>query len=426
MSLLTKASLIYTPNAVKANKTYSIVPSDGNGDFTFTRGTAATQVNSLGNIENVLTGVPRLNYDVIGGCPSLLLEPQRTNLIIQSEDFATGWSVEGLTVATNTINSPSGALNADTVTETAVLDVHRIYRGAITITTGSNYTYSVYVKKNTQRYFRLVISNSSGNTSWVSAQFDLDTATFTSGVGSTNGTFVSASITAVDGSGWYRCTLVGSITATTAFAFIALSNGTAIVNTDIKGCITYSGNVLNKLNLWGAQFELGAYQTSYIPTTTAIVTRNADSFTRTNIYTNGLITSAGGTWFVELNNNIAYIRDAVSSGLFIDSAVGGLTNGFVIRDNNTVSSQLTILKYVGSTPTVLFSTVSPITKLAIKWNGATADVFVNGIKQVSATSFTTTIMEFLSGGAQDVPKYIKSMYLFSTPLTDTECIAITT
>jgi hypothetical protein len=84
MSLLTKASLVLTPNAIKSNKVYSIIPSNGNGDFTFTRDTAATQINSLGNVENVLTTIPRLNYDSVGGCPSLLLEPQRMNRLLNS------------------------------------------------------------------------------------------------------------------------------------------------------------------------------------------------------------------------------------------------------------------------------------------------------------------------------------------------------
>jgi hypothetical protein len=65
-------------------------------------------------------------------------------------------------------------------------------------------------------------------------------------------------------------------------------------------------------------------------------------------------------------------------------------------------------------------------KVAIKWNGTTADVFVNGIKVVSATSFTTTDMEFFRWNGGDVSKYIKQMALFPTPLSDAECIALTT
>jgi hypothetical protein len=62
----------------------------------------------------------------------------------------------------------------------------------------------------------------------------------------------------------------------------------------------------------------------------------------------------------------------------------------------------------------------------MKWNGSTADVFVNGTKVVSATSFTATNMEFLNGQGTDVPKFISQMDLFPTPLTDAECIALTT
>jgi hypothetical protein len=62
----------------------------------------------------------------------------------------------------------------------------------------------------------------------------------------------------------------------------------------------------------------------------------------------------------------------------------------------------------------------------MKWNGATADVFVNGVKVVTATAFPTTNMEFLNCFATDVPKYINEMALFPIPLTDTDCIALTT
>ena len=65
-------------------------------------------------------------------------------------------------------------------------------------------------------------------------------------------------------------------------------------------------------------------------------------------------------------------------------------------------------------------------KIAIKWNGLTADIYVNGTKVISATTFTTTIMEFLSYYAADVSRYIKSTMLFPTPLTDGECANLTT
>ena len=87
MSLLTQASLVLTPNAYKANKLYSVVPSSGNGDMTTTRATTATRVNSSGLVENVLTGVPRIDYT--GGIANILLEPQRTNRLLNSATVVT-------------------------------------------------------------------------------------------------------------------------------------------------------------------------------------------------------------------------------------------------------------------------------------------------------------------------------------------------
>ena len=89
MSLLDKVSLLVTPNAVKASKLYAIIPSNGTGDLTVTRSTTATRVNSLGLIESVAANVPRLNYNSVGGAPSILGEPQRTNLLLNSETLST-------------------------------------------------------------------------------------------------------------------------------------------------------------------------------------------------------------------------------------------------------------------------------------------------------------------------------------------------
>jgi hypothetical protein len=226
------------------------------------------------------------------------------------------------------------------------------------------------------------------------------------------------------GNGWYRCTA----TATTS------NSGSA--NAFILGLITSatsqraeSSTLDTSIYLWGAQLEEGAYATSYIPTTSATVTRLADTFTRNNIYTNGLISASGGTWYVELSNNVSYRRDAFSNGLQLaDNTVTGGTsgNGFIIRRNDLNSNRLNIQKVIGGTPIILFQTLTNTIKFAIKWNGTTADLFVNGVKEVSATAFTTTNMEFLNAYAVDVPKYIQAMQLYPTPLSDSDCAQLTT
>lgn len=420
-TLLQQASLLFIPSGYKAGVAYSALPNNMNGDLTWSRNSTANRTLANGNIGSVGANVPRLSY-MYGSCPSALLEPQRTNLILQSEDLSNGWSVEGVAISTNTTNSPDGNLTADTIAETAVTDVHRVYRTAITITSGSNYAFSFYVKKDTQRYVRLVINQSSSTSIWVAVQFDLDTQTFTSGVGSGGGTFVSASITSAS-NGFYRITLVGSLTTTSAFAFLALSNGNAISSSDSRGCPNYLGNVNNRIWAWGGQFEVGAYATTYIPTTTASATRINDSFSRTNIYTNGLISASGGTWFVELKNNVSYTRDG-SMRLGIGDTTSLLTNSLYVIPSSI--GRLVIFKTLSGVNTSLFSTTTDNVKIAIKWNGLTADVFVNGVKVVSATTFTTTIMENLLNTASNVPIFIQTMALYNEPKSDQFCIDLTT
>jgi hypothetical protein len=127
---------------------------------------------------------------------------------------------------------------------------------------------------------------------------------------------------------------------------------------------------------------------------------------------------------VDLRNNIVRTRDAFSQSIFIGNASGGISsNGFGFGSPS--SGRITFRKVVGGTSTQLFTTTTDSVKLAVKWNGTTADVFVNGVKEVAATAFTSTNMEWLVAQAQDVPKYINSMALFPTPLTDGEMSMLT-
>jgi hypothetical protein len=130
---------------------------------------------------------------------------------------------------------------------------------------------------------------------------------------------------------------------------------------------------------------------------------------------------------VDIRNNRLLTRDSAGNIWVGDSSIAGtLGNGFTIRTSSPTNQRLSIGKTIASVFTNLFVTTSDTSKIAIKWNGTTADIFENGVKVVAATSFTPTNMEFLIGNAQDVPKYINSMALFPTPLTDTQCIALTT
>lgn len=84
-----KATLVMVPGAIKKNKVYSVKPVNGQGDFTFTRSTTATRINADGDVESVATNMPRLDYADDAECPVLKLEPERTNLFLNSDAPAT-------------------------------------------------------------------------------------------------------------------------------------------------------------------------------------------------------------------------------------------------------------------------------------------------------------------------------------------------
>ena len=349
--------------------------------------------------------IPRLDYS-LGSCPNILLEPQRTNLALRSEEFDNAtWQKTAVIVAANNTTSPSGIANADRITPN-LAGFHSLQQ---TISATGTVSYKVYAKYNGYNIW-LQIGISSGSTAFFNLQNGTTTnnATFPTTFG-TGFTQVSKSITPL-GNGWYECNLVATGTTTGLIIGVAQNENTS----------SYTADGTSGVFLWGAQFEAGAYPTSYIPTTSASVTRNADVISRGNIYTNGLITASGGTWFVDLRNNRALTRDAFSNGMFFSGSSGSL------QIRNTTGGRLAVLKIVGGTSTTLYTTLTDTAKIAIKWNGTTADVFVNGVKVVSATSFTETSLQNLDCFAGDVPKYINSMGLFPTAKTDAQLIALTT
>jgi hypothetical protein len=358
--------------------------------------------------------VPRIDYS-LGGCPNILLEPQRTNLVLWSEQFDNAaWSKNAATITANSAISPSGIQNADTYTADGTVSFKSVFQtGASTLSSGVTYTTSIYAKKNTNNFIQLVGSTFPYGSTNVFANFDLN-----NGVVGSVGSLATATITSV-GNDWYRCTMTATATVTTNLSSFICQLVTSA--TAVRGEInTLSTSVF----LWGAQLEAGAYATSYIPTISASVTRNADVINRNNVFTNGFITASGGTWFVDIRNNVARLRDGASTGIYLDTG-SGLINGFAFR-NGATSTRIQIWKSIASAGANLFTTTADTAKIAIKWDGTTADIFQNGIKVVSATPFTPTNMQNLNGIASDILKYINSMMLFPTPLSDAECIQLTT
>lgn len=357
--------------------------------------------------------IPRLDYS-LGGCPNILLEPQRTNLALRSEEFDNVyWTKNASSVTANSVISPSGVQNADTLTANGLLNFHSAMSSVVSVTATPT-TLSIYAKKNTNDFIQLAVTGGIGG---MYANFDIASGTLGS-VGTTTGSNPTSSIQSV-GNGWYRCTMTFTPTASTTtnvyFAIAASATDTRLL----------ANTLSTSVYLWGAQLEVGAYATSYIPTTSASVTRNYDIPSLSNVYTNGFISASGGTWYSHLLNNVPRTRDSGGGvGLRLTNVAGN--NLFHISTPSGANQRYWIRKIVGGTNTDLYNTMTNEIKVAIKWNGTTADVFVNGVEVVSATAFTSVDLENLNVNNPNIPYSINAMTLFPTPLTDAECIALTT
>ena len=357
------------------------------------------------------SNIPRIDYPPLGGCPSILVEPQRTNLALYSEEFDNAtWTTNGLnaTVSANVTTSPDGTSSADAILTTITNGLHYIQQRTGSAIAGTTYTMSVYVKYLGYDYCQLQTSNT--GSAIVVFRFSTKTVTLSGAQVVANSGIVTEMA-----NGWFRIQV----------SVLPLSSAGWrwwVVCLNDSAQDSFIGDVTKGLYVWGFQFEVGTNATSYIPTVASSVTRNTDSFTLNNIYTNGLLSASGGTWFVELINNIPLTRDANSVGLNLDVSLGN--NGFAIR-NNAAAQRLTISKYISNVRSDIYLTTTNTCKIVIKWNGTTADIFENGTKVVSATSFTPTAMQVINGSSTDVSKNINQMSLWATPLTDDQCILLT-
>lgn len=262
----------------------------------------ATRVNSSGLIAGVNADLPRFDYDPVTLAPKgLLVEEARTNLCIRSSDLGTGWTPNSVSVSTDVIASPSGATDADSVTPSAGSAQHRLIGTQSAVSSGVSVTHSVFAKAGGSNFVQLHDSA----TATFYANFDLANGTVTA-VNPANG----ATITNY-GNGWYRCTLTFTTGTTNCGGVVAMiPNGSAARNP------TWTAAGTESVYAWGYQIETGAFATSYIPTTTASLTRNADVVTMTGTNFSSWYNIGAGSWYIQTNaRNAATILTAGSFSL---------------------------------------------------------------------------------------------------------------
>jgi hypothetical protein len=331
------------------------------------------------------TNLARIDYS--SGKAALLIEPRRTNLATYSEDFDNSQWIKnaGVSIVPNVDISPSNILTADKLigANNIAWGGGSILQRSFSVSSSTNYTLSVYVKSaDVATLFSLSIRDNN-----VGGQ---QTSSFL-----------------INNTNWIKVSLNYTTSSTQSLIGIIMGNT--------------NGDVL----IWGAQLEVGAYDTSYIPTLASAVTRNVDIFTKNNIYTDKLLTNAGGTWLIKLDNNLARVRDTFANGIqLIDN---GGTNSIVLTFGGQTSPlEIFVRKTQNGTSTVLTNLNGETVNCVIKWNGVILDIFLNGIKIVSGSSFTTLDLNNFNVTGTDVTKRIQSMLLFPIPLTDAQCVALTT
>jgi hypothetical protein len=284
---------------------------------TFTRSTTATYEDSTGVIRTAAINEPRIDFDPTTlACSGLLLEEARTNLTLRSDDFANAaWFKSELTASANSTTSPDGTANADLLAETTVNGGHNIYPNTLAVVTaGSAYTASVFLKKGpgaTAPDFVVLtfITAAFGN---VRALFNVSTGAIGQTVGSP---IVSAKQYP---SGWWRVSITATATASVGGAGMILYFNNNNPTTSISN---YAGQTTSNLYIWGAQFELGAFPTSYIPTTTASVPRGVDVLEITGANFSNFWNQPEGTLVLEVQK--AYSATSAISQLNYLSANDG-------------------------------------------------------------------------------------------------------
>ncbi len=427
-------SLLIVPARFKTGKLYTQIATTSagvvlasSGDFNVTRATTATRFNSAGFIESVASGVPRLDYYTSGGtagCPALLVEASGSNGILNSQDTTTSWvlganlssgytDVIGVSGNNLTVAVSGSGLGSDA-------GVLRRTPNNVALASGSTYTLSFFLKKTGAHtiggYYAVITGAASGN---LGGGFDVSGSFSSGSIFNTAGT--TSRIRRVErfGTDVFRCSETFTMTASGTLTQLGLGPTTAVNNA------THPAVGLG-IAFAAPQIELGAIPTSFIPTTAAAVTRNADVINLTGSVS-GCIGQTEGTIYAEVNlmANAAERRIiSVTSGSEAQRIIiWTLGTTLFVSFNAATSINLGAFP-IGALKIAVGYTISGgSTTYSISTNGAavttgTAAAGPTGLNQINlGTSATGTL------GLND---RIRSAAIYTSRLTNAELIALST
>ncbi len=280
----TNDSAWYTANATTQSgalsPSWSLDFSSGTpSGYTLTRtGTAATFVDSSGYIASAAADVARLTHNSSGSRLGLLVEEQRANILPNSEDFGTSWPGGNCNVSTNAVNAPTNTLVADKVAANTTNNAHWLRRAAVGPVAGTTYVFSVFFKAGGGAATHAVLQvETTGTDRSYTAKYDTSTGARTDTDSANSPVNTDSPTQAEDfGNGWWRAWVrIQHSTGNTGFrAYVGLSNAATGVALPVFAGAAADADFIY---FWGAQVEASTtIPSTFIPTTTATVTRSAD------------------------------------------------------------------------------------------------------------------------------------------------------
>ena len=340
------------------------------------------------SVIEVLGDKPRIDYSDSLTEPSLLLEPQSTNLLPYSEDFTTYSKSTDLDIESNTQEtlSPEGIYNSSKFTATGS-DPY-IYKFGINVTTNTQ-TISLYVKG---------VGNSIGKEGRILFWY----------IGTATGTTLSVPFTLT--SDWQR--VEGSSTPT--------GSGTIAARVDLPANTSVVGD---EAYIYGFQLEELPYATSYIPTAGSTATRLGE--TANNAGDVNVFNSEEGVLYAEI---AALANDGTNRKIAIGSSTNRIIFGYRTGSNN-------VRVEIISSGSVVFDnsqTINNITtfnKFAVKYKQNDFSLWINSQKVSIDTSGNTPIglseFAFDDGSTNLFYGKVRNVQVFNKALTDRELEILT-
>jgi hypothetical protein len=361
------------------------------------------------------------------------VEPSGTNVIVQSQNWlASGWrsdataNVTTVSATTGTLD-PLGTNTANAISPTSGSTSHLKVGNdnSASFTSGTIYTESGFFKQGTGgagRYVQMTYPAARFSQNGF-ANFDLQAGAVVAS-GGTADTNRAASIENY-GNGWYRCRLTATCTST------GTENGFTAILITASGdtrAPSFAGTTTDVLYGWGAQTETGSVATSYIPTTTASATRNADVVALSGAVS-GCIGQTEGTIYAEVDMQ----RLILGSVFVLD--VGGTGEYIAITKLATGAFRVSIKKTSTSAVNIITTTTNAVGvyKLALGYKSGDYALYINGMSRGTSTNSTdyptgSLIQAVVSntnyGAFND---WLRTpVTLYTTRLTNVELQALTT